>query len=100
MKCHDFWDWLPNDPEARVKLKQDWPWGDFPGGPVVKTLVSQCRGPGLIPGQGTRSHMRQQSSRVLQLRPSAAEKKKKRERDGPGVLEAVDAGCWLSVHVC
>ena len=39
--------------------------GDFPGGPVAKTLSSHCRGPGSIPGQGTRSHM-------LQLRPGAA----------------------------
>ena len=31
--------------------------GDFPGGPVGKTPHSQCRGPGSIPGQGTRSHM-------------------------------------------
>ena len=36
----------------------------FLGGPVAKTFHSQCRGPGLIPGQETRSHM-------LQLRPSA-----------------------------
>ena len=36
---------------------------DFPHGPVTKTLCSQSRGPGLIPGQGTRSHM-------LQLKPS------------------------------
>ena len=27
---------------------------DFPGGPIAKTLSSQCRGPGSIPGQGTR----------------------------------------------
>ena len=26
---------------------------DFPGGPVVKTPCFQCRGVGLIPGQGT-----------------------------------------------
>ena len=32
---------------------------DFPGGPVAKTLCSQCRGPGSIPGQGTRAHMLQ-----------------------------------------
>ena len=30
--------------------------GDFPGGTVNKTPHSQCRGPGSIPGQGTRSH--------------------------------------------
>ena len=29
-------------------------WGYFPGSPVAKTVYSQCRGPGLIPGQGTR----------------------------------------------
>ena len=29
----------------------------FPGGPLTKTPCSQCRGLGLIPGQGTRSHM-------------------------------------------
>ena len=35
---------------------------DFPGGPVAKTLSSQCKGaPGSIPGWGTTSH-------VLQLR--------------------------------
>ena len=33
--------------------------GDFPAGPVAKTLSFHCRGPGSIPGQGTRSHMLQ-----------------------------------------
>ena len=32
-------------------------WRDFPGGTVTKTPSSQCRGPGLIPGQGPRFHM-------------------------------------------
>ena len=32
---------------------------DLPGGPVAKTLHSQCRGLGSIPRQGTRSHMLQ-----------------------------------------
>ena len=31
----------------------------FPGGPVAKTLCSQCRGPGSISGQGTRSYVSQ-----------------------------------------
>ena len=35
---------------------------DFPGGPVAKTLHSQCREPRLNPGQGTRPHMPQLSS--------------------------------------
>ena len=30
---------------------------DFSGGPAAKTLHSHCRGPGLIPSQGTRFHM-------------------------------------------
>ena len=40
---------------------------DIPGGPVAKTSCSQCRGPGLIPGQGTRSHMLQVRVHMLQL---------------------------------
>ena len=32
---------------------------NVPGGPVAKTLCSQCRFPGLIPGQRTQSHMTQ-----------------------------------------
>ena len=33
---------------------------DFLGGPVAKTLHSQCRGPEFNPWLGTRSHMLQQ----------------------------------------
>ena len=29
----------------------------LPGGPVTGTSHSQCKGPGLMPGQGTGSHM-------------------------------------------
>ena len=29
----------------------------LPGGPVAKTCYSNAEGPGLIPGQETRSHM-------------------------------------------
>ena len=32
---------------------------DFPGSPAAETLCVQSRGPGLIPSQGTRSHMPQ-----------------------------------------
>ena len=35
---------------------------DFAGGPVVKTLNSQCRGPELLPGGGIRYHMMQLKS--------------------------------------
>ena len=41
---------------------------DFLGGLVAKTLCSQCKGPGLIPGQGTRSHLPKQKSRMPQWR--------------------------------
>ena len=33
--------------------------GDFPGGPVAKTPHPKAWGPGLIPGQETRSNMPQ-----------------------------------------
>ena len=51
---------LSSIPHSRKS--QSW---DFPGGPVAKTLSSQCRGPGSIPGQGTRSHMPQWRSKIL-----------------------------------
>ena len=55
-------------------------YGDFPGGPVTKTLEApNPEDPGSIPGQETRSymaqpriHMLQLSSCKLQLRPGAA----------------------------
>ena len=34
---------------------------DFPDGPVAETPRTQCRGLGLIPAQGTRAHVHQQS---------------------------------------
>ena len=34
-------------------LEKESDFGDFPGGPVVKTLCFQCRGTGSVPGQGT-----------------------------------------------
>ena len=49
---------------------------DFPGGPVAKTPHYQRRGPGLIPGQGTRSYMPQLSVHRLQLKISCATAKK------------------------
>ena len=71
--------------ETRGKKREFAPW-NFPGGPAGKTRHAQSRGPGSIPGQETRSHLRQQSSCELQLRPSAAKiyilkrgDKKKRE---------------------
>ena len=43
--------------KVNFMIKQRWVTQDFPGSPVVKTLYSQCRGPGWIPDQGTRSYM-------------------------------------------
>ena len=56
--------------------------GDFPVGPVAKTLHSQCRGMGLIPGRRTKtlhvatksSHAATKMSCKLQLRASTAAK--------------------------
>ena len=42
--------------KCKGKLRND-PGRDFFGGPVAKTLNSQFRSLGLIPGQGTRSRM-------------------------------------------
>ena len=49
----------------------------FPGGPVAKTPHSQCRGPGLIPGKGTRIRMLQLRQKILcaTTEPSAAKQK-------------------------
>ena len=41
---------------------------DFPGGPVAKTPCFQSRGPGSIPGQGTRSHMLELRVHMPQLK--------------------------------
>ena len=70
--------------ETRGKKREFAPW-NFPGGPAGKTWHAQSRAWGSIPGQETRSHLRQQSSCELQLRPRAAKiyilkrEKKKRE---------------------
>ena len=45
-----------------------WIFGDFPAGPVAKTLHSQCKGPGSISGLKIKSH-------ILQWRPGAAKNK-------------------------
>ena len=48
----------PSLPAINIRKKDLLAW-DFPGGPVVKTLSSPCRGQGSVPGEGTRSHMPQ-----------------------------------------
>ena len=72
------------------ELKRELP-GEFPGDPVAKTRRSQCRGPGLIPTQGTRYHMPQLRVCMLQLKLLYAAvktwhsqiKKKKKRRELP-----------------
>ena len=62
---------------------------DFPGGPVPEKPRFQCRGLGLIPGQGTRPHRLQLRVCMLQLKISqsrcSAAKKKKRQESGGGM---------------
>ena len=54
----------------------------FPGGPLVKTLLSNAVGVSLIPGQGTGSHMPQQRVRMPQLKvPHTATKNQHRQID-------------------
>ena len=45
----------PTPPTSPTELYLQKPMWDFPAGPVAKTPCFQCRGPGSIPGQGTRS---------------------------------------------
>ena len=51
-----------------LKKKNSW---DFPGSPVVKTLLFHCRGVGLSPGQGIKI------LHALMSRPKTKKKKKK-----------------------
>ena len=51
--------------------------GDFPGGPVAGTPSSQRRGPGLIPGWGSRSHMPQLRGHMQQLKPGTVKETNK-----------------------
>ena len=71
------WQCLFNQP---FMLYFEVPFWGFSGGPVAETLHSQCRGPSLIPGQETGSHMPQlkkERSNIQQLRskipPATAE---------------------------
>ena len=50
-----------------LSLKQPLLW-DFPGGPWLRLRAPSAGSPGLIPGQGTGSHM-------LQLKPGAAKER-------------------------
>ena len=43
-------------------------WGGFPGDPVAKTAFPMQGAQGLIPGQGTRSHMPQLRVHMPQLK--------------------------------
>ena len=56
------------------------PGRDFPGGPLVRTLLSSAVGLSLISGQGTGSHMPQQRVCMPQLKvPHAAPKNQHRQ---------------------
>ena len=46
--------------------------GEFPGGPVVRTWRFHCRGPGSIPGQGTK---------IQQATQHGQKKERERERE-------------------
>ena len=72
-KAEATWNWSPREglwhetrrvifPEQPQSLNKGWR-RNFSGSPVARTPHCQFRGPGSIPGKGTRSHM-------PQLRPS------------------------------
>ena len=56
-------DQIQDENECQLKMFRD-----IPGGPVAKIPRSQRRRPGLIPRQGTRSHMPQQRVHMPQLK--------------------------------
>ena len=62
------WTWLDSNKTLFTKTGI----GDFPAGPVAKTLCSHSRGLGSIPGQETRSHILQLRVHMSKLRPDAA----------------------------
>ena len=57
-------------------IKNCW---DFPGGPVAKTLSSQCKGPRFDPWSGTRSHMLQLKSSHATSKDSTCHNLKKKK---------------------
>ena len=52
----------------------------------LRLQAPNAGGPGLIPGQGTRSHMPQLRGCILQLKPSAVKLKKKKQVKMRGTL--------------
>ena len=71
--CHRTSNWE----QGRMMLKQylGWQWRDFRGGPVAKLHSPNAGGLGLIPGQGTRSHMLQLRVHMPQLKTPHATRK-------------------------
>ena len=51
----------PKCPSTDDWIQKKW-YRRFPGGPVAKTLCSQCRGPGFSPGLGLRIVLRTYNS--------------------------------------
>ena len=61
-------------------IRKYW-FGNFPGGPVeAKIPRCQCRGPGSMPGQGTKSHMPQPKSGPAKQINTKKKKKKERKK--------------------
>ena len=56
-------------PSVRWEYKKDS--GDLPGGGWLRLHAPSAGGLGLIPGQGTKSHVQQLRVHMPQLRPSA-----------------------------
>ena len=54
--------------------------GEFPGGPVIKTLCFHCLGPGLITVQGTKILQAAQHSQKKKKKKIEGEKRKEKNR--------------------
>ena len=57
--------WVEFIKENSIQFYQKLIWGDFPGGPVVKTSPSNAEGTGSIPGRGAKRRRRWHPTPVL-----------------------------------
>ena len=56
------------------KKKHNYKYRNFPGGPVVKTVISKCRAMGPIPGGGTKIPLAKQTKQKQQIPPPKTRK--------------------------
>ena len=74
--------------------------GEFPGGPVIKTLCFHCLGPGLITVQGTKILQAAQHSQKKKKKLRGKQEKRKIDKDNLYLIrgkQSISGNCILSV---